>query len=454
VKVLLLNPRPPVWNPPRVPLLGLASLGAVLKARGHEVEVWDGAVESRAPEWGQYRMVGATATTCQVKGAWKMLASARFAGAFTVIGGPHPSCLPGESLATGAVDCVVRGEGEETLVELADRLGDGGRAEGIAGASWLEAGRTVSGPDRPPIRDLDSLPLPAWDIFPRLSSYGNPQPLLSRLKPAFPIMTSRGCPYACTFCYKGVFGREWRARSPESVLREWEWLAGPMRAREIAVQDDSFNVDRDRALRICRLVSAAGLSVPWSTPNGIRADIVDGDLLEAMRESGCVRVSFGVECGDQGILDRLGKGESLAQMENAFRLARQAGLRTTGFFMFGNLGEDASTMQATIRFAVAVDPFYAQFTMATPYPGTALYDVVVRDGELLERDWDRYGHYTARGFFRHGEVNPDAVGRAIRSAYRRFYVRPAAIRRILGDRGALGRLSDVARGACHLLGRA
>jgi radical SAM superfamily enzyme YgiQ (UPF0313 family) len=225
-----------------------------------------------------------------------------------------------------------------------------------------------------------------------------------------------------------------------------------MGAREIAVQDDSFNIDRDRAFRICRAVVSAGLRVPWSTPNGIRADRVDGELLEAMRESGCIRVSFGVESGDQGVLDRLGKGETLAQMENAFTLARKAGLRTTGFFMFGNLGEDEGTMESTIRFALAVDPFYAQFTMATPYPGTALYDGVVRDGELLERDWDRYGHYTGRGFFRHGNVTPEGVGRAIRAAYRSFYMRPAAIRRLVGDRGALGRIAEVVRGASHLLG--
>ena len=397
-------------------------------------------------------MVGATATTCQVKGAWKLLASAHSAGAFTVIGGPHPSCLPGESLATGVVDCVVRGEGEETMAELADRVAGGGNASGLAGASWHEGVRAVSGPDRPSIHELDSLPFPAWGIFPRLASYGNPQPLLSRLKPAFPIMTSRGCPYGCTFCFKGVFGREWRSRSPESVLREWEWLAGPMGAREIAVQDDSFNIDRDRALRICRAIASAGLRVPWSTPNGIRADRVDGEVLEAMRESGCIRVSFGVESGDQGILDRLGKGETLAQMKSAFGLARQAGLRATGFFMFGNLGEDEGTMESTIRFALAVDPFYAQFTMATPYPGTALYDGVVRDGELLERDWDRFGHYTAHGFFRHGNVTPEGVGGAIRGAYRRFYLRPVAVRRLVGDRGALGRIAEVVRGAFHLLG--
>jgi radical SAM superfamily enzyme YgiQ (UPF0313 family) len=409
-------------------------------------------METALPDFRRYGLVGATASTCQVKAAWRLLAAAGEAGAFTVIGGPHPSSLPDESLAGGAVDCVVVGEGEETLAELASRIENGKGPEGLAGASWTGGGRAVTGLARPPLRDLDSLPFPAWEAFPRLEAYGNPQPLLSRLTPAFPLMTSRGCPYACSFCFKGVFGREWRTRSPASVLAEWEWLVRRHGAREIAVQDDSFNIDRDRALAICRLVAGAGFRAAWSTPNGIRADRVDAELLDAMRESGCVRVSFGVESGDQRILDALGKGETLDCMEKAFGLARKAGIRTTGFFMFGNLGEDERTMDATTSFAIRVDPFYAQFTMATPYPGTGLYDEVVRNGELVVRDWDHYGHYTARGFFRHGEVTPEGVALAIRRAYRRFYLRPRAVSRLLLDRGALGRLGEVVRGAFHLLG--
>jgi len=456
MKILLINPKPKVWSAPRVPPLGLAYIAAVLEDAGHSVQIWDSAVDKREPDFRGFRMVGATATTSQIGEAWRILALAKKTGALTFLGGPHVSSLPKESLAKPCVDYVVRREGEETVVELAAAVAACGSVAGIRGLSHkaIAGAEPVCEADRDQIADLDSLPFPAYHLLPKLGRYGNPQPLLSRRSPAAPIFTSRGCPYGCPFCYKGVFGRTWRARSPENVVAEWEFLVRQLKVKEIAVQDDVFNLDVPRAIRICRLVRERGVTVPWSTPNGLRADCVSEELFSAMRESGCERVAFGVESGSQRMLDSMEKGLTLEQIENAFRLARKAGLATMAFFMFGNLGETRVTVEETIRFAIRLNPDWAQFTVAAPYPGTRLYEIVRSDGRLLVGDWAQYGHYTRKAFFEMGQVGEMLVLNAMKDAYRRFYLRPSYILRQLGRAGTWANMGAGLRGAWHLLGGA
>lgn len=454
MNILLVNPKPAVWHAPKVPPLGLAYVAAALERDGHRVRVWDQVVDPVEPRLAGFGLVGATAVTPQIKAAWAFLEKAKAKGAQTVLGGPHPTCLPDESLAIPAVDYVVRQEGEQTVVELARALTRGKPPEGIAGLSCKRDGQPVHSPDRQPVAELDTLSFPAHHLFPDISRYTGAQPLLGRRTRALPLLTSRGCPHDCSFCCKGVFGRSFRIRSPENVVQEWEYLVKRFHVNEIGIQDDVFNFDVDRAIAICRMIVERGLQVPWCTPNGLRADRVSPELFRAMRESGCERVAFGVESGNQGILDSLGKRETLDQIEHAFDLAGRAGLETMGFFMFGNVGEDGSTMDQTIDLALSLKPTYAQFTMATPYPGTRLYDTVRREGRLLVDDWDRYGHYTTRAFFQHGNVTPALVGSRMKKAYRRFYLRiPFAVN--FGLRLSTWKnVGAVARGAWHLLARA
>ncbi|MEK7475846.1 MAG: radical SAM protein [Candidatus Coatesbacteria bacterium] len=455
MRVLLVNPRPTVWNPPRVPPLGIGYLASALEAAGHRVGIWDAVVDRRTPDLADWQVVGATAVTPQVREAWRVLERAKAAGAITVIGGPHPTCLPDESITHPFVDYVVRKEGEETLPALLRRVDHRETPEGVAGVTWKRPdGRIVHEPDAPPIDALDAIRFPAYHLLPPLDRYTNAQPLLSRRAPCLPILTSRGCPYGCAFCYKGTFGRSFRSRSPESVATEWEWLVREHKAREIAVQDDVFNLDIPRATAICREIVRRGVVVPWSTPNGLRADRVTPELLDAMRESGCERVAFGVETGDQGLLDALGKNETLDQIREAFSLARRARLRTMAFFVIGQEGETEATIESSIRFAIELKPTWAQFTMATPYPGTRFRDDAMRDGRLLIEDWDAYGHYTSTPFVRPRELAPEAVERGMRRAYRRFYLRVPFLASFALRAGSWRNLGAAIRGAWHLMGRA
>ena len=456
MKILLINPCPSVWHAPKVPPLGLGYIAAVLEREGHAVRIWDAVVEPQKPSLSGYDLVGATAVTPQIREAWKLLAEAKAHGACTVLGGPHPTCMPEESLNQPQVDFVVRQEGEAAIVDLVRAIEQGGRLQGVSGVSYKRDGDKViiNEPDRQPIQELDDLPFPAHHLFPRATLYTNPQPLLSRRAPALAMFTSRGCPYGCTFCYKGTFGYGFRARSPENVVEEWEHLLHTYHVQEIAIQDDIFNFNIARAIAICRLIVELKLQVPWCTPNGIRADRVSEELFRGMRESGCERVAFGVETGNQGILALLKKHETLEQIQNGFELAQRSGLKTMGFFMFGNLGETRATMEDTIQFAISLRPTYAQFTMATPYPGTKLYEVVRRDGQMLVDDWEQYGHYTTRSFFRMGAITPELLQHEMQRAYRKFYLRLPFVAHFVLERSTWENLGNVLRGAWHLLARA
>ncbi len=243
-------------------------------------------------------------------------------------------------------------------------------------------------------------------------------------------MTSRGCPFSCIFCYKGVFGTKYRPRSPESVLAEWEHLVRKMRVDEISVVDDNLTLDAARVLDICDLIIKRKLVVPWTTPNGIRASPASLELYTKMKEAGCYRVYFGVESGDQAVLDFVRKKVSLDEIRKAFRLARQAGLETGAFFMIGNLSETEQTIDRTIKFAIELEPDYAQFTIATPYPGTRMYETIQNEGSFLFDSWEELASYD-KSVFRHKELNPDLVNRKYRQAFRSYYFRPRFVIRHL-----------------------
>lgn len=426
------------------PPLGVAYLAAMSERRGDEVRIYDGNVErgdvAEVARHFQPEVVGISANTIQIQSAWRDAAAIRgTCDAAIVLGGPHPSILPEESLHRPGVDFVVRGEGERTWVELCADL------EGKQREDWPAAVSTIAGlsynapdgqhhnPNRPPIQDLDSLPFPAYHYLP-MERYTNLQPTLdARRGPSYPILTSRGCPYECSYCCQ-IGPRRWRARSPESVVAEWRWLVRELGAQEIGVLDDSFNINRQRVLRICDLLTQEGLNhVPWIMINGMRANLVDEDLLKHMRQAGCIRTAFGVESGNQRILDDvIGKHLTLAQVRAAFRAARAAGMETIGFFIIGLPGENEETIEDTIRFACELDPLVANFSMATPFPGTRMYETVKREGRLLVRDYDDYAFFEGKAAFEMPGLPAQLVQRKWKEAYRRFYWRPKRVLHQLG----------------------
>ncbi|MBI5876885.1 MAG: cobalamin B12-binding domain-containing protein [Chloroflexi bacterium] len=457
MKVVLINPK---FHLPidtrKTPHLGLAYLAAVSERRGDEVYLYDADVEDEPLAEFIQRvkpdLVGITSNTPQVKQAWRTADAIKSVWDVpVVIGGPHPSVLPEESAAKPGIDIVVEGEGEETWIDISDRLERYKRdvpefksadllsvhsevLEPIYGITYQTSdGRMHRNPERPPIMDLDSLPFPAYRFF-KMDRYSSLQPAMDAVNGArsFSMMTSRGCPYRCTFCSQSIMPIKWRARSPENVVAEYRHLIRELGAEEIGWLDDSANIRVKRMHEICDLLMAEGLNtVPWIMINGIRANLADEVTLRKMKDAGCKRLAFGVETGDEDMLVSIDKRIDHDTIRQAFKNAKKVGLETMGFFIIGLPGDTEQTIEKTIKFAIEVDPLVANFSMMTPYPGTTVYEIATKKGRMLMKDWEDYVFFEGKARYELGDMTAELVERKWKEAYRRFYLRPSRVAKTL-----------------------
>jgi radical SAM superfamily enzyme YgiQ (UPF0313 family) len=453
MRVMLVNPRFRLPIDTRTtPHLGLAYLAAVSERRGDEVMLFDSDVEDESIADAVRRfdpeIIGITANTPQVKSAWRTAQAIKAVKDIPVVlGGPHVSVLPAESVAQPEVDVVVRGEGEAVWLKLCaiiekakknnpdftarDLLDpQSAHLDTLLGISYFtNDGHERHNPDHPAIADLDTLPFPAYHFF-KMDRYTNLQPATDAVDGAksFSVMTSRGCPYRCTFCSQSIMPIKWRARSPENVLLEWQHLVYDMGAKEIGVLDDSANIQVDRLERMANLFIEHKVNhVPWIFVNGIRANLATKELLGKLKKAGLKRTAFGVESGDPDILLSIDKKIDHDTIRQAFKNAKAVGLETIGFFIIGLPGETEETMERTIRFACEVDPLIANFSMMTPYPGTKVYEIAKRQGRLLLDDWEDYVFFDGRARYELGDMTAELIERKWKEAYRRFYLRPHRI---------------------------
>ena len=455
MRVALINPkfRLPI-DTRTTPHLGLAYLAAMSEQRGDEVVIVDADVESKpVSEFVQEfkpDLVGITANTPQVKQAWRTARAIKDVhDCLVVLGGPHVSVLPEESCEKPYVDVVVRGEGEEAWIDISNRLEAYLNDQPVyqtqaflhpeqepfkecLGVTFKTSdGRIHNNPDRTPIADLDSLPWPAYHLF-KMDRYTNLQPATDHVDGArsFSILTSRGCPYRCTFCSQSIMPIKWRSRSPESVLAEWKHLVEDMGAQEIGVLDDSANIRVKRLEELASSLIEQKLNhVPWIFVNGIRANLASKELLSLLKHAGLKRTAFGVESGDPEILRSIDKKVDHDTIRQAFKNAKEIGLETIAFMIIGLPGETRETMQRTIDFAIELDPVIANFSMMTPYPGTKVYEIVKRQGRFLINDWEDYVFFEQKARYEMGEMTAEVVEEMYRKAYRDFYLRPSPILR-------------------------
>jgi anaerobic magnesium-protoporphyrin IX monomethyl ester cyclase len=374
--------------------IGLPYLAAVLGKSEHEVAVID--CEALGIDLKRLRaklaslkpkVVGITSTTPTIRSA---LLSARVAkevcpNAIVVLGGPHATFMDEQILSKNPeVDVIVRGEGEQTLVELVDTVfkSNTKHLHKVAGITFRKNGQIIRTPNRPLIENLDELPRPAYEHLP-LKKY--------RLfgKSILPIMTSRGCPFQCAFCVSSRMGGiRFRARSPKSVADELDWLRGTYGADAFTFYDDVFTLDAERTLKICEEIKKRKIGLPWDCQT--RVDRISKEVLMKMREAQCQLVSFGVESGSQQILDAVGKETTVEQNERAIRWAKEAGLSVSVSVILGYPGETTDTLRQTMDFIRKTKPDYVYLTLAMPYPGTALYNLLKDLGWSMSTDWSHY----------------------------------------------------------------
>jgi radical SAM superfamily enzyme YgiQ (UPF0313 family) len=457
--------------------MGLGYLAGALNAAGYgDVGLFDAEVEqeSLASHLARqrYDVVGISSPTPLIYEAWQAAARAKEQGAITILGGPHLTLMPGESMLRDEVDLVVRGEAEETIVEIITAIEDTSLQavesaalrlsdepwDKIQGLSYRDlSGKVVHNPSRLLRKDVEGIPWPAYKLF-KIDRYTNLQPITDGLVPnarAYTLVTSRGCPYQCIYCSKPITGHTWRARSPEDVVAEWRYLVQEMGATEIGITDDVWNLKLGRAKEICRLLIAEELNhVPWITVHGMRADHTDAELFHLMKQAGCRRVGFGVESGNQAVLDAIKKKQTLVDVRRAFKEAKAAGLQTMGFFIFGLPADTEETMDDTIRFSLELDPDMANFMIAAPYPGTELWEIARRDGRLFSQNWTDYAIHDERARYELPSLPPELVERKWHEANRRFYLRPRHLWRKATNLDTWRRLPEYVSNAGRLfLGR-
>jgi radical SAM superfamily enzyme YgiQ (UPF0313 family) len=393
-------------------------------------------------------IVGITATTPVVKEAWRLAGIIKRRNIPVVLGGPHPSALPEESLGNEA-DIVVVGEGEETFAEIVEKWPC---IKGISGIVYKHGKEVVYEAHRALIENLDSLPFPAYHLLENKEAYTTPQPIITEPMRTLTLITSRGCPYRCNYCYKGVFGQTWRAHSAKYVVDLWQYLYEKFDVQMVGVEDDTFNLDYSRVEEICRLLKERKIKTLWTTAQGIRADRVDKPLLEKMKEVGFIRTGFGIEAGSQEMITKIGKSLDLKKVRESIRDCRELGIESIGFFMLGNYGETKETMEQTIRLACELDPDIAHFTITVPLPGSPLYKIIEKEGKFIIKDWNLYGYTRGRCFFEIGDLKKDLVEKMWKKAYRRFYLRPKILFRFFSKKSTWMSLGTFLKAGLSYLG--
>lgn len=415
------------------PPMGLAYIAGYLRANGITVEVSDLAALRATDEKAKQLiaqsnadMVAMAATTNTIMLAYDLAKIAKevLPHAKVAVGGPHPTMEPIRTLEEcSEIDYCIISEAEETMLELSLALTESKPINTILGISYRDKNVVKVTPSRPLIQNLDRLPFPARDLLP-LDKYWTPG---VRRYPFAILITSRGCPYSCTFCSNfRTQGKQFRFRSSENVLAEIDELVNKYGVKEINIIDDNFTFMPERVREICDLLIQRDYDVILKTGNGIRADRVNLAMLKHMRKAGFYLVAFGIESGNPEILKKMRKGETKEQISQAVKWAKQAGLLTEGFFMFGNEGEGRKEMLETISFAKELDLNIAQFQVYTPVPGSPLYEKIAKDGKVFSQKWEDFNAFN-EPLFEYGDSKFTLMMEMQQKAYREYYFRPKMV---------------------------
>ena len=354
-----------------------------------------------------------------------------------VVGGPHASMYPTDIIKEEpSIDVVVIGEGEHTLRELLLAFHNDSKLEEVRGICFRSQGEARLTSPRAQEPNLDVFPLPAWKKT-ELDRY-DWSPQWERRKPIAPMITSRGCPFHCSFCSKAVFGSRVRRRSPQNVVEEMINLRDMHGVRDIAFSDDTFTLHPKWVDEFCDLVLECKVGLGWSCYS--RVDTASQQMFYKMKAAGCWNVFFGVESGSQRLLDNIQKGIKLDQVRKAVAWAKNAKIQVQTSFMLALPGETPELAQKTIDFAIELDPDFAKFNLTSPFPGTKLYEQAQSAGTLL----DDHEIYTTQHpvFIPHGYKDADELIMMKKRAFRAFYLRPKFIMQSIL---AISSLDDIKR---------
>jgi anaerobic magnesium-protoporphyrin IX monomethyl ester cyclase len=368
------------------------------------------------------QLVGVTATTSTIKSALKYVELVKniLPNSLTVMGGPHTTFMPSETLKSSEnLDVVVMGEGEETMVDLANHSTESSHGlDEVKGIFYrdLMSENLKSTQKRPLIKDLDALPFPARHLVP-FDSYG------ASKEQNGGIITSRGCVYNCNYCSSSlIMGKKFRSRSPDNVVDEIEELINNYQIRDIGFMDDTFMLNKRRVNDIANEIKARDLDLSFVASS--RVDSVDQNLLHNLKSAGLKTIYYGVESGSQRILDLMKKGITLKQAEDAVKSAKNVDLEVLTSFILGYPGETEEDMNKSIKFSTKLDSDYCQYSILTPFPGTPIYNELKEKNLIDNDDWDEYT--VLKPVLKYDEMglNKKMVEKKLAIAYLKYYARP------------------------------
>jgi radical SAM superfamily enzyme YgiQ (UPF0313 family) len=417
-----------------LPSMGLLSLASVVRKNGYKTSVVEASslnlsydetvrqILSFSPDY-----VGITATTVSIFHAAKLAGKIkeRNKNIKVIIGGSHITAVTNETLEMFPVfDAAVIGEGEETILKLLNALDSKGNIGDVGGIAYRQNGSIRINNRQDLIKDLDSIPFPAWDILPDFPKAYHPVAIRCRRYPAAHLLTSRGCPHRCIFCDTSVFSRKYRAFSSGYILEMIKILYNKYGIREILFEDDVFVIFKKRLVEICEGLLKENLKISWSCLGRVHA--VKPDILKLMKRAGCWQIGYGIESGDQKILDFAKKAIMLEQAEEAVKWTKEAGIHTKGFFILGFPLETEESILNTINFSKRIMLDDISANLMTPFPGSEIYSIADKYGKF-DRDWSKMN--MLQSVFIPNGLSEDKLNYYNKKMLKEFYLRP----RIIGN---------------------
>ena len=401
--------------------IGLAYVAGSLIAKNIDCKVIDAkgeglGIDATVERIGHFDpdIVGFTAMTHEIVRAHKVAVAAKqkYPHLLTVIGGAHARIIPTETMQEFTnFDVICTGEGEIAMVNLARAYENRSDLSDVNGIGYRKGGKIIINPSEPLIEDLDSLSFPAWHLFPRSKGYA--------------ILSSRGCPFRCIFCNR-ISGSKVRYRTTENILAEIEWLITNFNCNIFGFYDETFTINKKKTLELLDTIYEKGLShknIRWYCTT--RADRIDLELALRMKKTGCYSVSIGVESGNEGVLKRINKNETLKEIKDAVSMLKSVGIRVHTYFIFGHPYETKKEAWDTVKFAGQLNTDGVSFGMMVPYPGTDIYKMAVKNEggyRLISKDWEAYEKYLG-GSLELKNMSKKYIGRLQIIAVLYFYIR-------------------------------
>ena len=415
-----------------MPPFGLTNLAAMLIRHGFDVEIIDGeALRLTCEEIAELILekaplfVGFTSVTLSIHKTAKIaaLVKSKNRDIKTIVGGPHLTAAPEKTFEMFPhLDIGVIGEGDITIVELAENINSEDKLLKVKGLLLRNDNKLYFTEPRPLIENLDSLPLPAWNLLPKITEYYMPSLNSYNRSPVGFLVTTRGCYAKCNYCSRAVYQNTVRQFSAEYIVKMIEDLQNNYHIKEIVFEDDEFLAERNRIIRLHELFKKKKINLSWSCLT--RINRADPEILRIMKDMGCWQIAYGIESGNQKVLNFLKKGTNIEKIEETIKWTKKAGILPKGFFMLGHPVDSRDTIRDTINFAKRLDLRDFQISIFTPLPGSEIYKDAHKYG-WFDDNWEKMNYWNI--LFVPNGLSAEELRAFQKRAFKEFYFRPKII---------------------------